>query len=835
MQLHCHSTRLTSLDVTKNTLLTGLYCNSNQLTSLDVTKNVALTRLRCSNNLLSSLDVTKNTLLGDLDCWANQLTSLDVSKNTLLEGLYCGGNPLTILDVTKNVLLESLFCWGNGNLRCIIVNDIIAASTKVGWLKDETASYVTVCFNPEINIQGNLVDIISGDISPSVSDDTDFGNVALGTSVTKTFTIQNTGSVDLNITNSILSGSGFSFVTPPPAVILGGGLATFSIKFTPADYGNSLCTIFIENNDSDENLYTFTLKANTICTTYPTTPIVTNNLNYCIGDVAQPIIATGNNLKWYDLPNGGVGNVSAPTPITTTSGIFNYYVTQTIGLCESERSVVRVEVQSSPKPVVSDVVNYCKGNSANPLSATGSNLKWYTSPNAGVASTTAPVPITSISGIFLYYVSQQTTTCESERVAVVVNVNPSVDVPVVISPLDYCVGSTASPLVASGSNLKWYTTQNGTTYSSLAITPSTSTMGTTNYYVSQSYNGCESIRSSIAVNIQQAPSAPTAVSPVNYCLGSVASPLSAVGSNLYWYASSASCSGSGMSPLPSTSITGLTSYFVSQKLNGCESPKKEIVVAVTNSGAAPIVVSPISVFVGVNASALTASGTNLKWYSSATDNIGTTVAPIPSTAVAGMTDYYVSQTINGCESARALIKVLVNGDISAPTCFNLGGTYPFELSPVNTVNATNYTWWVNGSIQSISASSNSPKAIISVGQNYTTGQVCAGINYNQAPWYKQVCTTIDLCANASSRIGGVAPISFVNVSPNPTFDQFSIKASNNVQQVTIKNMLGQNVYTIGDMSTGQTVNFGTELATGMYIIQYKISDGSSHTVSIIKQ
>jgi Leucine-rich repeat (LRR) protein len=106
--LYCEYNQLTSLDVSKNTLLIQLNCYGNQLTSLNFSKNVVLERLLCSSNQLTSLDVSQNKALTYLDCNYNQLTTLDVSKNTALTDLNCQENPLTSLDLSKNTALESL-------------------------------------------------------------------------------------------------------------------------------------------------------------------------------------------------------------------------------------------------------------------------------------------------------------------------------------------------------------------------------------------------------------------------------------------------------------------------------------------------------------------------------------------------------------------------------------------------------------------------------------------------------------------------------------------------------------------------------------------------------
>ena len=112
-KLNCGHNRLTSLDVSKNTVLQELVCWENQLTSLDVSQNTALQELACFENQLTSLDVSQNPALQKLSCWDNRLTSLDVSKNTELTYLKCSYNRMTELDVSKNTELTYLDCSYN--------------------------------------------------------------------------------------------------------------------------------------------------------------------------------------------------------------------------------------------------------------------------------------------------------------------------------------------------------------------------------------------------------------------------------------------------------------------------------------------------------------------------------------------------------------------------------------------------------------------------------------------------------------------------------------------------------------------------------------------------
>jgi Leucine-rich repeat (LRR) protein len=110
--------------------LTELDCSFNQLTSLDVSKNTLMI-LSCQSNLLTSLDVTQIPLWY-LSCQSNLLTSLDVSQNTDLVKLECYDNELTSLDVRNgnNSLMTTFSATGNASLACIEVDNASWSTTN---------------------------------------------------------------------------------------------------------------------------------------------------------------------------------------------------------------------------------------------------------------------------------------------------------------------------------------------------------------------------------------------------------------------------------------------------------------------------------------------------------------------------------------------------------------------------------------------------------------------------------------------------------------------------------------------------------------------------------
>jgi 1,4-alpha-glucan branching enzyme len=181
---------------------------------------------------------------------------------------------------------------------------------------------------------------------------------------------------------------------------------------------------------------------------------------------------------------------------------------QTITLQPGEYHIyVSVPACATLAPAAASPLNYCQNATAVPLTATGTNLLWYTAATGGTGSATAPTPSTTTAGTITYYVSQ-TSGCESVRLPVVVNVTAILTAPTAASPINYCQNTTAVPLTATGTGLTWYSTATGGTGTATAPTPSTTAAGTFNYYVSQKNSCGESARTPVSVIIAATPAAP---------------------------------------------------------------------------------------------------------------------------------------------------------------------------------------------------------------------------------------------------------------------------------------------------------------------------------------
>jgi len=128
--------KLTSLNVTNNTALTGLYAENNQLEHLDVSSLTALRVLDVHNNQitgtidcsamgnLSKVDVADNKLdalilphhstLYQIECSNNEnITSLDLSGLTGLDQLSCNYCSLTELNCSSLTAVTEIYAQGN--------------------------------------------------------------------------------------------------------------------------------------------------------------------------------------------------------------------------------------------------------------------------------------------------------------------------------------------------------------------------------------------------------------------------------------------------------------------------------------------------------------------------------------------------------------------------------------------------------------------------------------------------------------------------------------------------------------------------------------------------
>ena len=379
-------------------------------------------------------------------------------------------------------------------------------------------------------------------------------------------------------------------------------------------------------------------------------------VTYCQNATAVPLTAAGTGLLWYTTPANGTGAATAPTPVTTATGTTNYYVSQTVTGCESARTTIAVTVNALPAATItaSGTTTFCTGGSVTLTSSTGTSYKWL---NGTAQVGTAATYTASVAGDYTVEVTNANN-CKATSVPVTVTVGSAPNVPGVVSPISYCQNSTALPLTASGSGLKWYTSANSTTPLINTPVPSTASTGTTSYYVSQTTGGCESSKALLEVVVLPASAVPTVTTPVLYCQHESATALNAVGTSLKWYPSLTGGSVSTVAPVPSTDAAGTVKYYVAQAANGCESERVEISVTVNPTPAATItptgsttILSGGSVLLNAN----TGTGFTYRWFNGTTE-----VGNGASYTATAAGDYTVEvTTAAGCKATSSVVTVTI--------------------------------------------------------------------------------------------------------------------------------------------------------------------------------
>ncbi|MDM7925864.1 MAG: choice-of-anchor D domain-containing protein [bacterium] len=192
---------------------------------------------------------------------------------------------------------------------------------------------------PEMDVRGNAVSIADGDASPSVSDSTDFGSGdILNDTVTRTYTIFNTGSADLSLTGAprveiIGANAGDFLVSQQPSsssVPAGGGSLTFKVTFNPTLTGVRQAEVRIYNTDSNENPYNFSIQGTG--TAAPEISVSGLDIEIASGDAAPSAadntdfgsagVASGTVVRAFKIRNTGSAalNLTGGSPYVQITG-----------------------------------------------------------------------------------------------------------------------------------------------------------------------------------------------------------------------------------------------------------------------------------------------------------------------------------------------------------------------------------------------------------------------------------------------------------------------------------------------------------------------------------
>jgi PKD repeat protein len=220
--------------------------------------------------------------------------------------------------------------------------------------------------------------------------------------------------------------------------------------------------------------------------------VATNSFTYCQGATATQLSATastGNTLTWYDVATGGTALAGAPSPSTTASGVYTYYVSQknTAG-DESPRVAITVTVNALPTtPVITanGATSFCTGGNVELTSSSATGNVWSTN------ATTQSITVTA-SGSYSVTVTDNNG-CSASSSVTTVNVSNAPIPTVTASATQACSGDVVTLTASSGDSYSW---SNGATTQSIQVTTTGSyTVTTTNA------DACAGVGASDAVSV----------------------------------------------------------------------------------------------------------------------------------------------------------------------------------------------------------------------------------------------------------------------------------------------------------------------------------------------
>ena len=207
----------------------------------------------------------------------------------------------------------------------------------------------------------------------------------------------------------------------------------------------------------------------------------------------------------------------------------------------------------------------------------------------------------------------------------------------------------------------------------------------------------------------------------------------------------------------------------------------------------------------------------------------TTIAAGNYTITARATDNAGSVTISTPVTISVTTVVTTTSGIISADCASSGQVISLQLSADVKTNATSYSWWYTGSNGAIASASSA--AALTAGSGFGSGEVCVGINYNAAPWWKQYCKKITIC-NARDGFGFVEVDAKAaqQIYPNPSEESFTLSSYEGLESAILYNMIGEEVLKLS-LTSG---NFGKELKAGTYMLHLNYNYGKKEIVKIVK-
>jgi hypothetical protein len=378
--------------------------------------------------------------------------------------------------------------------------------------------------------------------------------------------------------------SGTTVWSPP------NNLFTNAAATIPYNGGNAT-TVYVKSSTTGSTTYTVTSSVPTGCSNSTTVTVNVNALPVVVTvnpattcasspvDLTATGVTTGSSagLTFTYWTNANASTALANPNAVATSGTYFIKGTNASGCFV----ITPVTVTVNPLPVltISNPATVCS-----PATVDITSSSVITSPTTGLtlsywvdsAATTALTSPNAVTTSGTYYVKAVSANGCSSIMPVTVTVN--VTSTPTASAQTVCGGGTVANLVATGLGLQWYSSLTGGS----ALATSTP-LATGTYFVSQTINGCESIRIPVLVTIS-APTTPTGAATQTITQGVAADAtiedIIVTGTNVIWYPTVADAAAGTNAIAAGTQLVNGTTYYAVSVVGTCRSTALAVTVTV---------------------------------------------------------------------------------------------------------------------------------------------------------------------------------------------------------------------------------------------------------------
>ncbi len=532
------------------------------------------------------------------------------------------------------------------------------------------------------------------------------------------------------------SGGGVIDTDPTQNTITVSHAGTYVVKITNTDNGcYAVKGVTVEQNDT------------------PPTVNVNTPLDLTCSRTQVTLKATASSADASPLTynwTAGAGGIivsgsSTSTPIVSAVADYTVRVTDQGNDCftdvvvsvDNDTTKADVSVDITPDDLTCSNTSVTLDGSSNFINV---SYQWVTSGGGAIWNDDTENPVVNTPGTYNLIVTNEDNGCTTTSPNVIVVQDIADPVVTAFAPSGNltCNVSEVTISVSSDPDYSYLWSGPGNISASNSNSTNVDAPGDYTVLIEDIYNGCDTI---LTVTVDEDITKATApvINNIDTCFGSATNPSFEVitGNNVRWYGdvNLTVYLGIGNTFTPTATTAGTHKYYAtSTGANGCESLPTEVTFIINSLPNAPFTIGN-AICEGSPAAAITAVGSNIKWYDNSSVFVSSGASYLPGVAVVGSYNYYATQTDgNGCESTKKSTTYIVNSVPAQPSFVNPNEEIcETETNPIFNVIGDNIQWYKNiaGAVIS-TGNTHQPNEILPGTYNYYTTQTVNGCESPEA-------------------------------------------------------------------------------------------------------